>query len=125
MDTGLPTPLQVGGLSPAKHELGFESPHDLREVFRLHPSVGHSCAAAHRSVLQTDSYSLTRHNAVLRLPESERRLTYDRLLLPVRDGSRRRVLLFSKIVHRESTSTEEEIKLATIGENKPMIREYS
>lgn len=114
----LPVPFRMGPQSLAARELGISSAEQLEKVFESsEPGVARVVAMAHADVLEGQP-KLSFHSVLIDMSSGQLvKLTYIRLLLPVRDGEGRRfVLNYSKPVRRNEIGGEH------VGEFEPIHR---
>lgn len=118
-----PVPRRMGGRSLAARELNISTVDQLDGIFRSsEPTVARSVAMAHAAVLEGQP-QLSFHSILIDLSTGRLvKLSYIRLLLPVRDGDGQRYIMnYSKPVRRSEIGREHVDEFEPIHGGKPVL----
>jgi hypothetical protein len=118
-----PVPKRLGRQSLAARELNISTVEQLDGIFRAsEPAVARSVALAHAGVLEGQP-KLSFHSILIDLSSGQLvKLSYMRLLLPVRDGDGQRYIMnYSKPVRRSEIGREHVDELQPVHGGKPVL----
>lgn len=118
-----PVPTRIGKQSLAARELNISTVEQLDGIFKSsEPAVARSVAMAHADVLEGQP-KLSCHSILIDLSSGQLvKLSYMRLLLPVRDGDGQKyVMNYSKPVRRCEVGREHLGELDTVHGGKPVL----
>ena len=118
-----PVPKRMGRQSLAARELNISTVEQLDGIFESsEPAVARSVALAHAGVLEGQP-KLSFHSILIDLSTGQLvKLSYMRLLLPVRDGNGQRYIMnYSKPVRRSEISREHVGELQPVHSGKPVL----